>query len=193
VQHAEHVVAVAFRVDQDAQPHQVVDVVEVASAHHHLLVDRVVVLGSAVHRRLDLVVGKVLLDLLDDRGEVLIAQGRPLGDELHDLGVDLGLDHRERQILQFPLDRVHAQPVGQRGIDLQGVARDANLLVLAQRADGAHVVQPVGQLDDQDADVAAHRDDHLADGLGLRRLPVHDLVELRHPVDHGGDLLAEVG
>ncbi len=39
----------------------------------------------------------------------------------------------------------------------------------------------------------AHRDDHLADRLGLRGLAVDHLVELGDAVDHRGDFLAEVG
>ena len=37
----------------------------------------------------------------------------------------------------------------------------------ASAADRAHVVEPVGELDQQHADVARHRHDHLADVLGL--------------------------
>ena len=60
-------------------------------------------------------------------------------------------------------------------------------------AQGAHVVQPVGELDDQHPDVARHRHDHLADGLGLGGVAVLHLVELGDPVDEQRDLVAEVG
>jgi hypothetical protein len=53
-------------------------------------------------------------------------------------------------------------------------------------------VQPVGQLDDQHPDVTGHGHDHLADGLGLGRVAVLDLVELGHPVDQLGDVRAEL-
>jgi hypothetical protein len=45
-------------------------------------------------------------------------------------------------------------------------------------------VQPVGELDQQDADVAGHRHDHLADVLGLFLLPAveRDRVELGEAV-----------
>ena len=55
-----------------------------------------------------------------------------------------------------------------------------------------HIVQPVGELDHQHPDVSAHRDDHLADRLRLRRLPVFDLVQLGATVDEQCDLLAEL-
>ena len=62
------------------------------------------------------------------------------------------------------------------------------------RAERAHVVQAVGELDQQDADVAGHRDDHLADVLGLLLLAAVELdrVELGEAVDDARDLGAEL-
>ena len=64
--------------------------------------------------------------------------------------------------------------------------------LLGDVAPGAGVVEPVGQLDDEDPDVAGHRDDHLADRLGLRGLAVGQPVQLGHAVDEARDLLTEV-
>jgi hypothetical protein len=87
---------------------------------------------------------------------------------------------------------VHAQPVGQRRVDVEGLAGLALLRLLLQVAQRAHVVEAVGQLDDEHADVAAHRHDHLADRLGLGGVAVLDLVELGDAVDERSDLVAEV-
>ena len=124
--------------------------------------------------------------------EVFVPGRRALGDQPDDLVVHLRVQGREGQVLELPLDRVHTQPVGQRGVDLEGLAGDPLLLLLPQEAERAHVVQPVGELDHQHPDVLGHRDDHLADGLGLRGLAVLDLVELGDAVDEHGDLFAEV-
>ena len=193
VQHAEHAITVRDGVDEDAYADEVEDVGELAAADEHLLVDRVVVLGPAGDLGLELDVPQVGLDVVDDALEELLARRRAVGDEPHDLVVDLGVQGREREVLELPLDRVHAEPVRQRREDLDRLARDALLLVLPQVAQRAHVVQPIGELDDQHADVAAHRHDHLADRLGLRRVAVLDLVELGHAVDELPDLVAEVG
>ncbi len=55
-------------------------------------------------------------------------------------------------------------------------------------------MQPVGKLDQQDPDVPGHRDDHLADVLGLGKLArlELELVELREAVDDLRDILAEL-
>ena len=192
VQDAEHGVAVAVVLDEDPDADQVVDVGELAAADDHLLVDRVVVLRPAGDLRLDLGVLEVLLDLGDHLAEELPARRRPLGDQPDDLVVDLGVQGREREVLELPLDGVHAEPVGQRGVDVEGLAGGPLLRLALDVAQRAHVVEPVGELDDQHPDVARHRDDHLADGLGLRGVAVLDLVELGDAVDELRDLVAEV-
>ena len=57
----------------------------------------------------------------------------------------------------------------------------------------AHVVQPVGQLDQDHPDVARHRDHHLAVVLGLLLVTAleGDAGELRHAVHQLRDVLAE--
>ncbi len=192
VDRAEGGVAVADRVDQDADAHQVVDLREVAAADDHLLVDAVVVLGAAGDGGLDTGGAQIGLDLVGHYRQILVPLGRPLGDQTHDLVVHLGVEDREGEVLQLPLDGVHAQAVGERGVDLQRLAGLLLLLLPLEVAHGAHVVQPVGELDDQDARVLGHRDDHLADGLGLRGLAELDPVELGDAVDQQRDLVAEV-
>ena len=193
VDRAERGVAVADGVHQDADADQVVDVVEAHVAGDHLLVDGVVVLGPAGDPRLDLGLAQVGRDVLDDLLEEDVAARGALGDQPGDLVVPLGVQRREGQVLEFPLDGVHAEPVGQRREDLQHLTRLALLLLPRQVAQRAHVVQPVGELDDQDPDVPGHRHDHLAHGLGLGDLAVLDLVQLGHPVHQGRDLVTEVG
>src|SRR5690606_11230492 len=78
-------------------------------------------------------------------------------------------------------------------IYLQGLPCFLLAFGLRQVAQGTHVVQAVAELDDEDPDVAGHRHDHLAHGLGLRGLAVLDLVEFGDAVDEFGDLVAEVG
>jgi len=60
-------------------------------------------------------------------------------------------------------------------------------------AERAHVVKPVGELDQDDAHVARHGEQHLAEVLGLRVLGALELdaVELGDAVDQLGDRLAE--
>ena len=65
--------------------------------------------------------------------------------------------------------------------------------LLGQVVQRPHVVQPVGQLDEDDPDVVHHRQQHLAEALGLPLLARRELQarQLGHALDDVGDLFAE--
>ena len=117
-----------------------------------------------------------------------------LRDHLPDLVVLARVERVEGQVLELPLDGVDAEPVRERGEDLERLPRLVLLLVLRHRADRPHVVQAVGELDQDDPDVAGHRDHHLAVVLGLAVVAAleGDAGQLREAVHELGDLLAEL-
>jgi hypothetical protein len=103
------------------------------------------------------------------------------------------------QVLQFAVQAMQPQPVGDGGVDFEGFVGDAYLAVPADGVQRAHVVQPVGQLDEDDAHVARHGQQHLAEGFGLGGFAVAEfhLVQLGQTIDHVGHhaakLLGEFG
>ena len=139
----------------------------------------------------------VELVLEDERrlADVLLAVGPPLGDHLLDLLVLARVERPEREILELPLERVDAEPVGERRVDLERLARLAHLGLLAHVLDRPQVVEPVGELDQDHPDVLGHRDDELAVVLRLRLLAALELDagQLRDALDELRDLLAELG
>ena len=101
----------------------------------------------------------------------------------------------ERKLLQFEIKRVQSEAVGDRSVNVERLARDPFAMGRRHCIQRAHVVQAVGELDQDDADVLRHRQQHLAKIVGLRvfaRLEL-DLVELGDAVHHVGDGLAERG
>src|ERR1039457_2163907 len=80
-----------------------------------------------------------------------------------------------------------------RRVDLERLGGDAAALGALYSVHRAHVVQPVGELDEDDADVARHRQQHLAERFGLRLLARRkaQLVELGQTVDEVGRRRAE--
>ena len=82
--------------------------------------------------------------------------------------------------------------MGERRVDVQVSLALSICFCLRQRVDRAHVVQAVGELDQDDPDVRGHRDHHLAVVLGLGLVAGEgDAGELRDAVDELGDLVAE--
>ena len=117
-----------------------------------------------------------------------------VGEHLDELPVLLRLEVLEREVLELPLDLPHAEPMRERRVDLHRLARDALLLLRRQVLEGAHVVQPIGELDDHDPHVLGHGHEHLSDVLGLlllHRPGAAELRELRDAVDELRHLAAE--
>jgi hypothetical protein len=117
---------------------------------------------------------------------------------VRDLGVQVGplrrLQVPEGEVLELALDPLDPEPVRERRVDVQRLAGDALLRLGLHRLERPHVVGPVGELHEEDADVLRHRHDHLAEVLGLLlllRVRRAELRELRDAVDELGDLLAE--
>ncbi len=188
-------VAVLHRLHDDADADEVLHVVELLAPRDHLLVDRPVVLRPALHVGVDLELVETRPQVGEDRVQELLALGRLGGDHLLDLGVPQRVEHRERGVLELPLHVGDAEPVRERRVDVEGLLRDAALLELGQRRDRAHVVEAVGELDEQDPDVLGHRHQHLAQRGGLLCLLGVELeaVELGDTVDdrrHVGPELA---
>ena len=126
---------------------------------------------------------------------MLLAVGAPLGDHRLDLGVLAGMERLEREVLELPLQLVDAEPVGERRVHLERLARLLHLLLAPEILERPHVVEPVRELDQDDPDVMGHRDDHLPVVLGLRVLAALELDprQLRDALDEVRDLVAELG
>ena len=80
-----------------------------------------------------------------------------------------------------------------RRVDVARLLRDAHPPLLGQVLQRPHVVQPIGELHEDDADVVHHREEHLAEALGLALFARRELQrgQLGDALDDVRDLLAE--
>ena len=177
-----------------AQRDEVVDALEVDLLPFQLEVDAVEALDPAVeaddrHLRLFELGADRPGQLLDDALGVL-----PLA---LDLGaqrlVRLRLEVLERELLELVLDLAHPEAVGDRRVDVERLLGDLDAALLRQVVQRPHVVQAIGELDEDDADVVHHRQQHLAEVLGLALLArrERDGADLGDPFDDVGDFGAE--
>jgi hypothetical protein len=79
-------------------------------------------------------------------GDVALAVGAALGDHRLDLRVLARVERLEGEILELPLERVDAEPVRERRVDLERLLRLLHLLLLRQVLDRAEVVEAVASL-----------------------------------------------
>ena len=195
VYHAQRVVAVRDAVDDDAEGAEVEDAVYVQLLGKHLAVDAVNVLDAPVDRGVYALVVHALLYLLlhlvHEDAKRIHARGEGVGYLL----VALAVEVVERAVLQLPLYLLHAEPVRDGGVYLHRFSGLYELLFSALVVHGAHVVQAVGNFDEDDTDVLRHGDEHLAQVLGLlllvaRILHARQLGDALDYVRHGGTELA---
>ncbi len=107
-----------------------------------------------------------------------LAVGAPVGDHRLDLRVLARVEGLEREVLELPLERVDPEPVRERRVDLERLLRLLHLLLLAEVLDRPHVVEAVGELDEDDPHVLGHRDDHLAVVLRLGLLAARNWIRV---------------
>ena len=191
---AERRVAVLHAFGDDPERDEVVHLLELDLLTSELLMDAPQPLDATVDLdhgdlRFGELAGDGRLQLLDE------PFGRaPLGvDADPERLVGLRLEVAERQLLELVLHLAHAEPVGDRRVDVARLLGDLDPPLLRQMAERPHVVQAVGQLHQDHADVVDHREQHLAEVL---RLPLlarrkRDGADLRHAFDDVGDLGAE--
>ncbi|GAA3216055.1 hypothetical protein GCM10020256_18060 [Streptomyces thermocoprophilus] len=190
VQFAEDGVAVGVLVDEDEQP------AEVGAAQLSAFAGDAVD-GDEVPWPDDDFGGDVGLvqhgaDLVGELGERIVGAGGVLDDQFAGVLVLLGVEDLEDEVLQFGLECLYAEAFGEGDEHVPGDLGDAGLFLGAHDAEGAHVVQPVGEFDRHDAYVVAGGDEHLAEGLGFGGGAVVDLLQFGDAVDEEADLLAEL-
>ena len=181
-------------VEHETHGEDVINILEVDLLAEHFVVDGGDGLGATGDFGLDAGAIEGLLDGCDElgnhRGTFLFRLLELLGDGeiLRGVGVAHGI------VLQLALDGVEAEAVGEGDIEVGGLGGDFELFLGRHCVEGAHVVKPVGELDENHADVLRHGEKDLLEVLGLQGDVLvidHEVLDFGEPVDDGGDGLAE--
>jgi hypothetical protein len=194
VEYPQRLVAIGLAVGQHPEGHDIGDLFERDVAFGHLLPDRIGVLFAPRNLDLEPCLGQRLLDRKRDRIDLPALARADLREPAGDRGIGLRLELLESEQLHLAHVFVHPHALGQGGVDIHRFAGDAAALFLAlDEMQRAHVVEPVGQLDEEDADVLAHRQEELAQVFRCALVLGHrlDLGELGHAIDQPGDIGAE--
>ncbi len=149
-----------------------------------LLPNAVQAFDSAFNARGDGMLLHLCIHLVAHFGKKILAHLAAAFDGPLDLEIGLGFEKLERQVFQFASDLSHSQAVGDGRIDLERFPGHAFLPVGRQVLEGAHVMEPVGELHQHHPDVVHHGEDHLAEALGLLLLSAHepDAADLCHSI-----------
>ena len=74
-------------------------------------------------------------------------------DQVRKLVVPLRLERLEGEVFELPLHLPNAEALRKWRIDLKRLSGDAALLLRWERGEGAHVMQPITELDEHNTDV----------------------------------------
>ena len=121
------------------------------------------------------IVGELRLDLADQIAVTLCERVEPL----HHHRIGLGIEGAEGQILQLLAHFLHAHAAGERRIDVERLLGDSPARFRRHEIQRAHVVQAVGELHQENADVVGNGQQQFAQVLGLLGLSRHKLQPLQ--------------
>ncbi len=135
--------------------------------------------------------GQLPLDAGDQRAVAPSQLRKPVGDR----PVGLRIDHPKSQLFQFLAHVVHAHAAGEGRVDLQRLLGRAPPRRLGHELERAHVVEAVGELDEEHADIGGDGQEKLPQIFRLRRLlgDEVELLDLGEALDQAADVLAESG
>ena len=185
----------ALHVDRDDPEGQEVEQVrQIDLPAAELLVNRVVALHPVTDLGFDVRFLKRLAQTLGDSPGRAPDPLDPLVELSPDVLVVVRMQVPERPVLQHALNPRHPQPVGERRVDLQRLARDPPPLPGLEMLQGEHVVEAIDQLHHDDPQIAGRGQDQLAEALRLHLVAADVLVaaDLRHAVHEVGDLVSEL-
>ena len=191
---AQHRIAVLHGVDNHADGDQVIDLIKGLVLEHHLLVDRIEVLRTSVHVIMDMRFIQLGGEFFNHHADVVLTLLALHADLLNQHLIAGRVNVPKRQVFQFRLDRIHAQPVGQGRVDIERFPRDGHLSLRGLEAQRAHVVQAVRELNEHNTDIAAHGQDHLSEAFRLGFLTVGkiELIQFGDTVHQLSHFVAEL-
>ena len=151
----------------------------------HLAIDAVQGFFTALNFGADSRRCQSLLDRLHNLADDFTAIAARCAHRFRDRPVAQREHMRKRQILQFAINIIETQPVGDGNVHLHRLARNPTTLVDGHCIERAHIVQSVGELHENDAHIARHGQQHLAKifCLLLNLTLKFDLVEFRQAID----------
>ena len=199
---AERRVTIADVVDQDAHGADVVERVDADFLAPHLFPDAIDVLGPSRDVGPNAGLRELASQKTDDAFDIALAVGPALVQHLRDRLVGSRLEGSQAQVLELPFELPDTEPVGERREQIQNFARRALARIgngRSRRNQVPHRLRPLGELDQHDANILDHREQHLAQPLRLRGafLPVAgcgqraDLVHACHTGHEASDVGTE--
>ena len=191
---AQNTVAVVFGIGDDAESVHIHDFMEGFLLEFHLVIDGIQVFFPPQNPPWQAPFFQLLLQFAPDIVNDFLVRAPQLGHRFRNVLRTHGVQGRKAQVFELCRNRVHAQTVGNRGVDIEGFSGDALALFIRHGAQRAHVMQAVCQLYQDHPDVLGHGQGHFLEVLGLGFGPGAelDLGQLGYAIYQFGDVFPEL-
>ena len=167
VHHAQYGIAVLHRIHQHTNGDQIKNLLKRLVLEHHLAVYAVKMLRPTVNFIVNVHLLELVAQSVDHRSDVFLAFGALHADLDNQVLISFRIKVAQAQIFELLLDFIYAQTMRQWRVNVERLLCDSLLAFRRLRFQGAHIVRSVRQFDEHDADILAHRHNHLANGFGL--------------------------
>ncbi|MPM50584.1 hypothetical protein SDC9_97326 [bioreactor metagenome] len=153
VDHAQCSVAVVYGVHNDADGDQVVDFVDAGILPLHLAIDAVKMLRASANAGFNARGGKLFAN--DSLGVVqrFLSLRLLFAKLATDIGIFLRHEIHKREVFHLAFDGAHAEAMRKGSVDLQRFFCFAGAFIRVTVSQRAHVMQTVGELDDDHANI----------------------------------------
>src|ERR1700675_1507687 len=192
--HAERCVTVFYRIGDYADSKEIEDLVEGALLLLDLQMERIEALNARLNLGGDAVFDHLGANRVLDLVQEFIEDFLLGGNFLLDVEEGFGLEIAEGEFFELAANQAHAQAVGDRSINIERLAGNALLALGIEEFERAHIVEPVRELDHDDANVIDHGEEHLADVFSLASLGSEEIqaADFCGAFDEARDVHAEV-
>ena len=145
----------------DTNGDEIIDAFDIHVVAAEFLVESIEPLGATfdVHDA-DTVFGKAFADAGDAPVEIGVAFAHVFLDECEGFFVCFGVEIFECQVFELAFDFADTEPVGDGGEYFHSLARDSKLFIGREVVECPHVVEAVGELDDNNANILRHSEEH---------------------------------
>lgn len=201
---AERRIAVFYRIHNNSHGKQIINLIQCLALVLHFLIDAEEMLDTAVYLGFDSRIFHVFGHFVHNLLDVLFPFASAYCNFIHQVIVYIRLQIFQGKVVKLHLDFGNAQALCDGRIDFHGFP--GYLLLLRRRLvlQGTHIMEPVGKLYHNDADVLCHGKEHFTEVLCLHFLLIRgfivpvplitgevNLLELCYAVHQKGHIRAE--
>ena len=190
---AKRSITIALHIGDHPDGEEIVNLVQGALLAHDLAVQGIKPLDAALDRGGDAVRDQFFANGRFHFFEKLFIGGCFVGKLLLQGEETIRIEIAEGEIFELIAEQAHAEAVRDGSVKIERFAGDTLLLLRIDVFERTHVVETVRELDENDADVIHHGENHLTEVFRLAGFRSHEVeaADLRHALDQAGGVFAK--